>query len=129
MNTTVRNAYMGASVNTASPERLLVMLCERLVLDLQRGRQAQLSGNRQEAHAQLLHAQDILLELRSSLDHDAWAGAANLDTLYGWMYSQLLAANTRGDVRATEHVLGLAMQLAETWRQAALAASAQKPAV
>jgi len=127
MKNNARNAYMGASVNTASPERLLVMLCERLVLDLQRGREAQLAGNREEANSQLLHAQDILLELRSSLNHDAWAGAGRLDALYGWMHSQLITANTRGDVKLTEHVLTLAMQLADTWRQAAV--EAQKTAV
>jgi len=127
MKNNARNAYVGASVGTASPERLLVMLCERLVLDLQRGREAQLAGRREDANTQLLHAQDIVLELRSSLNHDAWAGAARLDALYGWMHAQLITANTRADVKITEHVLSLAMQLADTWRQAAMAT--QKPAV
>ena len=120
MNTKARNAYLGASVTTASPERLLVMLCDRLVLDIQRGRDAQVAGNREEANRQLLHAQDILLELRSSLDVKAWKGATDLSTLYGWMHSQLITANTRNTVDATESVLGLAQQLAETWRTAAL---------
>ena len=36
-----RTAYMEASVQTADPSRLLVMLCDRLVLDVQRGLAAQ----------------------------------------------------------------------------------------
>lgn len=121
LNSNARKAYMGASVTTASPERLLVMLCERLVLDLQRGRNAQLAGHREEANNQLQHAQEIVLELRSSLDLDAWSGAASLDNLYGWMHSQMVVANTKNDVAVTEHVLALAEQLADTWRQAAVA--------
>jgi flagellar protein FliS len=78
MNASARNAYLGNSVQTASPARLLVMLCDRLVLDLQRGRDAQAAGVREEANSQLLHAQDILIELRSSLDTKAWAHPADL---------------------------------------------------
>jgi len=37
MMTTARAAYMDASVATASPARLLIMLFDRLVLDVQRG--------------------------------------------------------------------------------------------
>lgn len=121
MNNNARNAYLGASVNTASPERLLVMLCERLVLDLQRGMQAQLAGQREQANNQLQHAQDIVMELRSSLNADVWDGAASLDTLYGWMHSQLIVANTHNDSTITANVLTLAEQLSDTWRQAALA--------
>lgn len=123
MNNNARNAYLGASVNTASPERLLVMLCERLVLDLQRGQDAQIAGQREQANTQLQHAQDILLELRSSLDTDAWDGAASLDNLYAWMHSQLIVANTKNDSSVTAHVLTLAEQLSDTWRQAAMAAA------
>lgn len=116
----VRNAYLGNSVTTASPERLLVMLCERLVLDLQRAREAQQTGRHDVAHQQLLHAQDIVMELRTSLDVDAWEGGPQLASLYTWMHGQLVLANTRRDPGTTEHVLQLAEQLADTWRQAAL---------
>lgn len=120
MNSNVRQTYLGASVATASPGRLLVMLCERLVLDLQRGRDAQVACQRELAHSHLLHAQDIVMELRSSLKVDAWSGAEALGSLYDWMHSQLVLANTRNDVAMTEHVLALATQLCDTWRQAAL---------
>ncbi|WP_181313164.1 flagellar export chaperone FliS [Nocardioides campestrisoli] len=115
-----RAAYLGASVNTASPERLLVMLCERLVLDVRRAKDAQDAGTHAEAHTLLLHAQDIVVELRSTLRTDAWDGATQLAALYDWMFGQLVLANTRRDSGATQHVLGLAEQLADTWREAAL---------
>lgn len=120
MTPNVRNAYLGNSVSTASPQRLLVMLCERLVLDLQRARDAQLASAHDNAHTLLLHAQDIVLELNSSLDATKWSGAPALASLYDWMHSQLVVANTRRDVDVTQHCLALAEQLADTWRQAAL---------
>ena len=120
INNAARNAYLGASIKTASPARLLVMLCDRLVLDLQRGRDAQVAGDREEANTQLLHAQDIVMELRSSLDTKAWKGGEQLGAIYDWMFSQLVKANTRMDVATTEHVLKLATEIADAWRQAAL---------
>ncbi|QCX28576.1 flagellar export chaperone FliS [Nocardioides jishulii] len=123
MNANVRQTYLGASVSTASPQRLLVMLYQRLVLDLQRGRDAQEAGQREEANGHLLHAQDIVMELRISLRTDAWSGAPALASLYDWMYTQLVLANTRCDAAMTEHVLALAEQLCDTWRQAALQAA------
>ena len=64
MNPSARAAYMDASVATASPARLLVMLYERLVLDCHRALEAQQAGDHPEAHRQLVHAQDIVMELR-----------------------------------------------------------------
>jgi len=119
MNSNVRNAYVGASVTTASPDRLLVMLCERLVLDIERGLDAQRTGRRDEANTQLQHAQDIVMELSTSLRPEVWSGAADLAALYDWMHSQLVMANVHGDEAMTTHMLALAEQLRDTWRQAA----------
>lgn len=118
-----RAAYMDASVATASPARLLVMLYERLVLDVRKGLAAQQQGDHQEAHNQLLHAQDIVLELRASLDVDAWEGGPGLASIYDFLHVQLIRANIKRDTATTESCLLLVEDLCATWRQAALAAS------
>jgi flagellar protein FliS len=123
MNPSARAAYMDASVATASPARLLVMLYERLVLDCHRALDAQRAGDHQEAHRQLLHAQDIVLELRSSLKTDAWEGAPALASLYDYLHTRLINANVKRDVTITEHCLGLVQDLAQTWREAALSST------
>ena len=74
MMTDARAAYMDASVATADPSRLLVMLCDRLVLDVQRALGAQVAGHHETAHHQLVHAQAIVTELRVSLDPDRLPG-------------------------------------------------------
>lgn len=122
---TGRNAYMGSMVSTASPARLLVLLYDRLVLDIQRAAEAQHVGDHSGAGAQLLHAQEIVLELQSSLDLDAWDGAAGLSGVYGWVHRELVRANVHRDVSATESCLALVQPLAEAWRQAALSAAEQ----
>ncbi len=70
------------------------MLYDRLVLDLARGRQAQLDGDREAANEQLGHAQDIVAELLSSLDVDAWEGGPGLASLYRWLLRELDAPPT-----------------------------------
>ncbi len=122
--TNARNAYVDNSVSTASPARLLVMLYERLVLDLQRAVEAQRAGDRQEAHNQLLHAQDIVTHLRATLRVEAWDGGPGLASLYDWLHVQLIKANVSKDVTLTEGCLSIAADLADTWRTAALQAAA-----
>lgn len=118
-----RAAYMDASVATASPARLLVMLCERLVLDVRKGLQAQRAGEHAEAGRQLVHAQDIVLELRCSLDVDAWEGGPGLASIYDFLHLQLVRANVGRDAATTEGCLRLVEDLCATWREAALAAA------
>jgi len=113
-------AYLQASVETASPARLLVMLYDRLALDCRRAVAAQEAGDHDAARPQLLHAQDIVAELHSSLRVDAWDGAPGLAALYSHLLVQLVRANVDRDVAVTRHCLELIDGLAEAWRQAAL---------
>ena len=119
-----RNAYVDNAVATASPARLLVMLVDRLVLDVQRGLDAQRSGQVQEAHNQLIHAQEILVHLRGTLNVEAWDGGPGLASLYDWLHAQLVQANLKKDPSITEGCLSMVTDLADTWRAAALQAAA-----
>lgn len=115
-----RAAYMGQMVNTASPARLLVMLYDRLVLDIQRAAESQRTGDFATASSHLLHAQEIVLELNTSLRHDVWDGAAQLASIYTFLHTELIRANVQRDVEVTESCLGLITPLADAWREAAL---------
>lgn len=115
-----RAAYMGQMVTTANPSRLLVMVYDRLVLDVRRAAEAQRAGDFATASTQLLHAQEIVLELSSSLSLDAWEGARQLASIYAFLHTELVRANVERDVEITESCLGLVTPLAEAWREAAL---------
>jgi flagellar protein FliS len=129
MMTNARAAYMDASIATASPARLLVMLFDRLVLDVQRGLEAQRRGDFEQTHRELTHAQDILLELQSSLRPDEFRGGYDLAALYGFLHRQLVKANIRKDAAITDEVLTMVTDLCDTWREAALQCATEAGAV
>jgi flagellar secretion chaperone FliS len=119
-----RNAYVTSSVQTASPTRLLIMLFERLGRDVEMAAVAQEAGDHLAAMPHLLHAQEIVLELMTSLRHDVWDGADRLASIYGWLHKELVRANTTRDAAITRDCQSLVDPLVETWRQAALVAAA-----
>jgi flagellar protein FliS len=121
--------YADDAVGTASPARLLVLLYDRLVLDLTRGHQAQLDGDRQVAHDNLAHAQDIVAELLSSLDLEVWEGGRELARLYQWLIAELVRANVSGDARRTADCLAVVQPLRDAWADAATTATAPERAV
>ncbi|MFC5997336.1 flagellar export chaperone FliS [Quadrisphaera sp. GCM10027208] len=119
-----RSRYARDSVTTASPARLLVMLYDRLVRDLvtaERALAEQGGAPAGDARDALLHAQEIVLELRASLDLDAWDGAAGLADLYAFLHGELVAANVDRDVTRITPCRQIAEELRDAWRQAALA--------
>ncbi|GAA3871515.1 flagellar export chaperone FliS [Saccharothrix violaceirubra] len=122
----LRARYLTDSVSTASPSRLLVMLYDRLCLDLDKALTAIASGEREAASVALVHAQDIVLELRGSLKLDEWAGARGLADLYTFMTSELMRANLQQDAGRVRAVLALVEPLREAWRQAAEVAADER---
>jgi flagellar protein FliS len=128
MNANARATYMNASVTTANPQRLLVMLYDRLVLDVKRGIEAQRAARFDEASRELLHAQEIVNELRASLQVDTWEGGPALASLYDWLFSELIKANVGRDVTVSEACLAVIEPLTAAWREAAVAAADSKPA-
>ena len=95
------------------------MLYDRLVLDLQQAEHAFLAGDAAAARDLVLHAQSIILELRTSLDPAKWSGGPKLSALYQFMFEQLVAANTRRDGSLVSGVRDLVEPLHDAWHEAA----------
>src|SRR3712207_9284640 len=100
------------------------MLCDRLVLDVQRGVAALEAGLTGEAHSQLVHAQEVVTHLRATLRVEGWDGGPGLASLYDWLHAQLVQANIRKDAGIAAGCLSLAEDLATTRRTAAVRARA-----
>jgi flagellar protein FliS len=115
----VRARYLSDGVTTASPQQLLVTLYDRLALDLERAEDALVGKDREAAHAQLMHAQEIVLELRSSLQVVVWEGGPRLAALYSWVIGELIQANLKGDVRRVRDCRRIVEPLRDAWREAA----------
>ena len=110
--------FRSGSVATASPARLVTMLYDRMVLDVDRGIAAIKDGNRSEANAQLQHAQAILSELQGCLDLSVWEGAVQLDSLYTWVLSQLMTANASQDAELAQTCRDILAPLRDAWHVA-----------
>ena len=119
----LRARYLTDSVSTATPAQMLVMLYDRLVLDLVHGEDGLRTGTRETASQCLLHAQDILMELRATLDTSSWSGAAGLAQLYAFLITELIAANVRGDADRVASCRTLVEPLRDAWHEAAAAAT------
>jgi flagellar protein FliS len=121
---TLRARYLGDKVTTASPQQLLVMLYDRLALDLERAEDALVTRDREGAHRQLIHAQDIVMELLTSLDVDAWDGGPRLAALYTWLHGELVLANVKGDRRRVADARRIVEPLRDAWHEAAASLAA-----
>ena len=117
----LRDRYLQDSINTATPGKLLVMLYDRLVMDLVQGEEGLRTGDREQANERITHAQEIILELRATLDMEAWAGAAGLAGLYGFLLTELIQANIKRDADKVASCRGLVEPLRDAWREAAAA--------
>ena len=120
-----RARYANEAVTTASPAKLLLMLYDRLLRDLVTAEACLANGDLGRASSELLHAQDIVSELHSSLDLSAWDGAAGLASLYVFMKAELVSANVRKDTARVVGVRELVEPLRDAWRSAALQSVSQ----
>ncbi|MBC7760597.1 MAG: flagellar protein FliS, partial [Candidatus Saccharibacteria bacterium] len=73
-----RSQYTNDAILSASPVRLLTMLYDRLLLDLDRASLAHAEQNWALTSSHLLHAQAIVAELTSSLKVELWDGGEGL---------------------------------------------------
>lgn len=112
----VASAYTANSLTTASPQKLIVLLYERLVLDLVRAEDDIRNGR--SPHEQLIHAQDIVMELLGSLKPELWSGAAGLTNVYTFLHTELVTANVRRDADKVRSCRELVEPLLDAWRQA-----------
>lgn len=119
-----RAQFLNDTVLSSSPARLLTMLYDRLVLDLDRAGKAQLAGDLAESNTQLTHAQDIVAELLVTLDVTAWDGGPGLHALYTHLLGELIRANITRDPQVTAACRATVEPLRAAWHEAAASLTA-----
>jgi flagellar protein FliS len=118
-NQLLRDRYVGDSIATASPARLVTMLYDRLMRDLGGAETAIVAGDYESASNQLTHAQEIVIELRTALDVNTWSGGPALASLYAYLLTELIAANVHKDARKVATCRTVVEPLQQAWHQAA----------
>ena len=115
----LRNRYAREAVTTAPPAQLVVMLYDRLLKD-RAAAEAGLGANDIHAsHTALVHAQDILYELNSTLDISVWKDGEPLKRLYEFCIEQLISANIDKSLQPVLDVKSVIEPIADAWRQVA----------
>jgi flagellar protein FliS len=123
----LRNRYVADAVEAVSPQRLLVMLYDRLWMDLHRAVRAITDNDIEAANRELKHAQEIVERLQSALDAEAWPAARHLNDVYTFVRNQLVEANVKKDRRRVEACITIVEPLRDAWHQAMRDAAANGP--
>lgn len=113
-----RDFYMKNQVLTASPNKLISLLLEAAIKAVKLAQMALANQQMEKANHQLVHAQDIIDELKFSLDHSVDEQlTASLAALYDFMAQQLVTANVSKDQSLLPQVQDLLEQLLTTWNE------------
>lgn len=118
---TTTAADLDPSIADARPHELLVMLYDRLVLDVQRGLRAQRRRDHVETIDRLTHALNIVDELRRNVEVAEIKAGYELAALYEFLNRRLVMASIGNNTAITDECLELVTDLCETWRQLAQA--------
>ncbi|MGI6144857.1 MAG: flagellar export chaperone FliS [Clostridia bacterium] len=110
--------YQQQQVFTAPPDKLLLMLFDGAIRFCKLAKKALANNNIEESHRYLTKAEDILVELMTSLNMD-YEFSSNLYSLYDYLYRQLVEANLKKDEAPLDEVLEFLTELRQTWAEVA----------
>jgi len=113
-----RDRYLADRVLTASPEQLIKMLLDRVVVELGLAQEQLQAGHRLDAAPHLTRSQDIIGELRCCLDLSVGPVAQNLDDLYGFAFSRIVEASLGGSAGYVDDVISVLAPVQDAWSQA-----------
>lgn len=110
-------AYKRVDVETASQGKLIVLLLNGAIQRAEEARRLLQRGRMQDAHRNLVRAQDIVSELRTALNMKAGAIAVQLDRVYEYIHYLLVQANVRKDERPAAEAIEHITALRDTWQE------------
>lgn len=109
-------AYQNNAIQTASPAELTLMLYEGAIKFNNIAIMALEEGNVEKVHLNIVKVENIILELRSTLDHK-YPVAEDFDRVYEYIYRCLVDANVKKDKEILEEALGYIREMRDTWKE------------
>lgn len=120
----MNNPYSQYSLNqitTATPGRLLVMTFDAAIRFARTAAGKMKEHQLDEQNTNIKRVQNLILDLISSLNPKADSQlAANLHSIYNYMFDRLTQANLRDDATALDEVIEMLTELRKTWADAEL---------
>lgn len=115
-------SYREMEIHAASPEKLLVIVFEQLVVQLDRARIAMERKDIELRVVSLRRARNLVTELLTTLDFEKGGALADqLSDIYVYMLYELVDIGQRGDLR----VMGKLVNIAKELRDGFVGAAAQ----
>jgi len=111
------DTYRTVTVETAPQGKLIIMLYNGAIQRAEEAKRQLEKGKLQEAHNNLLRAQDIVAELRGSLNMNAGAVAENLSRIYEYFQHLLVTANIRKETKPIDECVTLLISMRNTWQE------------
>ncbi|MBE5852948.1 MAG: flagellar export chaperone FliS [Lachnospiraceae bacterium] len=108
--------YQNSKILTASPAELTLMLYEGAIKFCNIAIMAIEKKDVEKAHTNIMKAQRIIEEFRSTLDHK-YAVAEDFDRVYVYLLQRLLQANIKKDAEILEEVNTHLRSMRDTWKQ------------
>ena len=122
--------YQKNEVETASPEKILILLYDGAIQFLNKAKIAMEQKNIPEIHNNIIGCENILLEFINTVDVENGGDfAIRIQALYQYFYNTLVQANIKKDESKIDEVLRHLVELRATWKQAIAMANSQKAAV
>ena len=110
------NAYVNTTIQTASKAESTLMLYDGAVKFCNIALLAIEKKDIEKAHENIIKAQHIIVELRSTLNMK-YPVAKEFDQIYEIIYNQLLEANIRKDTDVLMVALDFIREMRDTWKQ------------
>ena len=113
-----QNAYKKASVNTLDQNKLIIMLYDGAIKNASFAVEHMKSEEIEKVHDCLIKTKNIVTELMATLNMDHGGDIAkNLQSLYSYMFSQLIEANMEKKPEPVIVVIDLLKELRAAWTQ------------
>ena len=113
-----QNAYKKASVNTLDQTKLIIMLYDGAIKNASFAVEHMKSEEIEKVHDCLIKTKNIVTELMATLNMDRGGDIAkNLQSLYSYMFSQLIEANMNKKTEPVVIVIDLLKELRAAWTQ------------
>jgi len=125
MNAQAYDQYKKTNIESIGPGKLLLMLFEGSIRNIDSAKKAILDKDINLAHNQIIKTQNIILELISSLDME-FDISNQIFNLYEFMYYQLTIANAHKDIKTLDEVRGLLVEFHDVWNEASKKAGVVK---
>lgn len=121
MNKNRAEQYKKTQINTSSPGKLLLMLYQGAIKFSKLAIKNIEAGEIEASHQNIIKVQNIVLELKTTLDKENGGQLAEqLEKLYDFIYQQLLQANLKKDIKYLNNIIPLFEEIYAAYKEIVL---------